>query len=457
MNASFSRKPSSPGAEAATMFRRSRGPRRPGEGRGGRSRRGLFAAPASPQWVQGNRIELLENGEAFFPRVFDAIRQARSEVLLETFILFEDKVGHTLREVLVEAARRGVFVTVLVDGYGSVDLSGPFLAELTEAGVHFKVFDPRPKLLGMRTNVFRRMHRKLLVVDGETAFVGGINFSADHLADFGPAAKQDYAIEVQGPIVAQIREFVRNGTKPRGKSKALERTKNDAPGTGDAEWPGSAECLFVVRDNEAHRTDIEQHYRIAVRAARRDLTIANAYFFPGYRLLRDLRNAARRGVRVRLILQGEPDMPIVKVGAHMLHDYLLGAGVEIYEYCERPLHGKVAVADDSWSTVGSSNLDPLSLSLNLEANLVIRDPHFNRVLRDRLDALVERHCRKVSARDTKPRPVWRIATTFIVFHFLRRFPAWAGWLPAHTPKLEKVGPGKQRLAETTDAHAREIG
>jgi len=456
MSGSFQRRSPSRGEDTPPATARERG-RRPAPGRrDDRHRRGMPAAPASQQWVPGNKIELLENGEAFFPRVFDAIRQARSEVLLETFILFEDKVGNTLRDVLVEAARRGVFVTVLVDGYGSVDLSDEFLASLTDAGVHFQVFDPRPKLLGMRTNVFRRMHRKLLVVDGETAFVGGINFSADHLADFGPSAKQDYAIEVRGPIVAQIRDFVRTGTMRREKTRRQARNGQGAR-AGETRNEGGADCLFVVRDNEAHRTDIEQHYRIAVRAARHDLTIANAYFFPGYRLLRDLRNAARRGVRVRLILQGEPDMPIVKVGARMLHDYLLGAGVRIYEYCERPLHGKVAVADDSWSTVGSSNLDPLSLSLNLEANLVIRDEQFNRVLRERLDTLVERYCREVSARDTRPRPIWRMATSFIVFHFLRRFPAWAGWLPAHTPKLEEVGPRKQRLAETADAHPRETG
>ncbi|MBX6316825.1 cardiolipin synthase ClsB [Pigmentiphaga sp.] len=455
MSSSFPRKPYSQEGSANGLFGRGRWRGWPRGEEAGRVR-GQSAAPASVQWTQGNAIALLENGEAFFPRVFEAISQARAEVLLETFILFDDKVGNALRNVLIDAARRGVYVSVLVDGYGSTDLPEEFLAGLIEAGVHFRVFDPRPKLLGMRTNVFRRLHRKLLVVDGETAFVGGINFSADHLADFGPSAKQDYAIEVRGPIVAQIRDFVRNGTVPRDKA----RRRAARPASPAKEQPlneAGAECLLVVRDNNAHRTDIEQHYRIAIRAAQREVTIANAYFFPGYRLLRDMRKAARRGVQVRLILQGEPDMPIVKVAAHMLHDYLLSAGVKIYEYCERPLHGKVAVVDDVWATVGSSNLDPLSLSLNLEANLIIRDPAFSRTLRERLDALVERHCREVSARDTRPRSRWRMATSFIVFHFLRRFPAWAGWLPAHAPRLEKVEPGPSRPTETPDAHSREIG
>ncbi|MGP1615739.1 MAG: phospholipase D-like domain-containing protein, partial [Pollutimonas bauzanensis] len=145
------------------------------------------------KWTSGNALELLENGEAFFPAVFDAIRKAERSVLLETFIIFEDKVGNELRQVLLEAARRGVQVEVTVDGYGSADLTPEFVQALTSAGAGFHVFDPRPKRMGMRTNLFRRLHRKIVVVDGVLAFVGGINFSADHLADFGPTAKQDYA------------------------------------------------------------------------------------------------------------------------------------------------------------------------------------------------------------------------------------------------------------------------
>src|SRR5690606_37234668 len=143
---------------------------------------------------------------------------------------------------------------------------------------------------------------------------------------------------------------------------------------------GEAAAIFVTRDNGRHRNDIEQHYLAAIRSARSEILIANAYFFPGYRLLRELRNAARRGVRVGLVLQGEPDMPMVRAASKLLYDYLLSAGVEIHEYCQRPLHGKVAIVDEDWSTVGSSNLDPLSLSLNLEANVVIRDRAFNACL-----------------------------------------------------------------------------
>ena len=198
---------------------------------------------------------------------------------------------------------------------------------------------------------------------------------------------------------------------------------------------GDAAAIFVTRDNRLHTTDIERHYRIAIRAARQRVVIANAYFFPGFRLLKEMRKAARRGVEVKLILQGEPDMAIVKTAANMLYHHLLSAGVQIFEYCERPLHGKVAVSDDEWATVGSSNLDPLSLSLNLEANVVIKDRAFNQHLSARLEHLIAHNCRQIVAADLVESNWWRGLRSFFVFHLLSRYPAWAGWLPAHTPRL----------------------
>jgi cardiolipin synthase len=386
-------------------------------------------------WQGNNRVELLENGEAYFPRVFEAMRLAKTEILLETFIVFEDKVGNELQEVLVAAAQRGVRISASLDGFGCGELSTGYLTALSEAGVRIQIFDPAPKHLGIRTNWFRRLHRKIVVVDGTIAFIGGINFSADHLADFGPEAKQDYSVEVQGPAVADIHHFalLQCGRPARAKywwQRRRQRRSELAFSDHDGQ------VRLVYRDNGEHPTDIEEVYRQVLRSAQRRVVIANAYFFPGYRLLREIRNAARRGVDVRLILQGQPDMLAAKLAARMTYDYLLKSGVQIYEYCDRPLHGKVALVDEDWSTVGSSNLDPLSLSLNLEANVLIRDRAFNRDLFKRLEDLSNNHCKVMSA-DKSPRGrVWHMTAGFLVFHFLRHFPAWAGWLPAHKPRLK---------------------
>ncbi|MEO6322970.1 MAG: cardiolipin synthase ClsB [Polaromonas sp.] len=422
-------------------------------------------------WVSGNLFHLLENGEAFFPRVFECIAAARQEVVLETFILFEDKVGLALHAALLQAASRGVQIDITIDGFGSPDLSPAFISALTQAGVRVHVFDPAPRLWGWRTNVFRRMHRKIVVVDGQRAFVGGINYSADHLADFGPTAKQDYAVEVQGPIVALIHAFVRDAlaegqrTAARSFGSHLRQRLSDRARRLSLGWraapepAGEAAAIFVTRDNRLHTTDIERHYRIAIRAARHRVVIANAYFFPGYRLLKEMRKAARRGVVVQLILQGEPDMAIVKIAASLLYHHLLTAGVQIFEYCERPLHGKVAVSDDEWSTVGSSNLDPLSLSLNLEANVIIKDRAFNQQLTARLEHLMQHNCKQIAAGDLVESNWWRVVRSFFVFHLLSRYPAWAGWLPAHAPRMvlatapgtDAEGTGAERISEAGPA------
>jgi cardiolipin synthase len=407
----------------------------------------------SRRWISGNKFTLLENGEEFFPRVFEVIAAAQREVLLETFILFEDKVGKGLHAALLAAAQRGVQIDMTIDGFGSPDLSEEFIATLTAAGVRVHVFDPALKLFGWRPNLFRRMHRKLVVVDGTRAFVGGINYSADHLADFGPEAKQDYAVEVEGPIVAQIHSFVHSNISEGKPGRRWFHWHPVRPSPASLPAAGDAEAMFVWRDNRRHTNDVERQYRLGIRLARRRLVIANAYFFPGYSFLKDLRKAARRGVEVSLILQGKPDMPIVRMAASMLYYDLLRAGVRIYEYRDRPLHGKVALVDDEWATVGSSNLDPLSLSLNLEANVIIRDRGFNRQLGEALERLMANSCARIEAKDLKESSMWRRVRSFFVFHFLRRYPAWAGWLPAHAPRLKSLRPssiaeGADRVTET---------
>jgi cardiolipin synthase A/B len=391
------------------------------------------------RWIEDNDIRLLENGEEFFPRVFACIANAQREVVVETFILFDDKVGLQLHEALLAAARRGVQVDVTVDGFGSCDLSDEFVVSLTQAGVRLHVFDPGTRVFGKRLNVLRRMHRKIAVIDGAVAFVGGINYSADHLADFGPQAKQDYAIEIRGPLVAEIHRFTHaalaQGQRYQRTRRWWRRRKDLRSTPDDQPQAGNAAAMFVVRDNTEHMSDIERHYRIAIRSARHRIVIANAYFFPGYRFIRELRRAARRGVDVRLILQGEPDMAIVKTAASMLYHHLLAAGVRIFEYRVRPLHGKVALMDDEWATVGSSNLDPLSLALNLEANVIIRDREFNRELAAKLDHLMRHSCHQIEREAVGELRGWQLLRSFLAYHFTRRYPGWAQWLPRHVPRL----------------------
>lgn len=402
------------------------------------SRRASSPVDAKAQWYDGNEVKLLINGEEFYPAVFSSIRNAKHQVLLETFIIAEDKVGKELQEALIIAARRGVQVEVMMDDYGTIDVSAGFIAEMIDAGVKVLAFDPRPRTLGMRTNMFRRLHRKIVVVDGEIAYIGGINFSAEHIAEFGDMAKQDYAVEVRGPIVTAIHAASSELLNEAGERDHKPRSKAFTPPQNPA--IGDARMRLAVRDNNHHTSDIEKLYLLGIRKATKRVVIANAYFFPGYRLLRALRNAARRGLEVTLILQGQPDMPWVSACSRLLYNYLLKEGVKIHEYCKRPLHGKVAVVDDEWATIGSSNLDPLSLAMNLEANLFIESRAFNQYLYEHLQTLSKEDCKPITLERVMRGYWWRVPIVFLSFHFLRYFPAIAGWLPAHSPKLKPVKP-----------------
>ena len=387
-------------------------------------------------WTRGNKLKLLENGEEFFPRVFEAIRSARQEVVLETFLWFEDAVGLKLLEALVHAAGNGARVQVTADGYGSPGFSPEFLKRLTDAGASIHSFDPRPTLFRIRTNILCRLHRKIVIVDGEIAFVGGINFTEEHVRTFGEQSKQDYAVEVTGPVVRDIHDYCRFGRDVHSGSWRrrwrywLRRFPREVMNPGEG-----AQVLFAIRDNEEHPTDIETLYRVGIRNARKSIVIVNAYFFPGWRFIRDLRRAAERGVDVLLVMQGKPDRPVSVGAAAILYNDLLSMGIRIVRYTERPLHAKVAVIDDRWSTVGSSNLDPLSLGLNLEANLFILDRDFNAALRRNLDELVRQSCEEVSAEGIPRKSLVRRMLLTLGYHVTRRMPTWWRHVPWHEQQV----------------------
>lgn len=406
----------------------------------------------SKHWREGNRVALLENGDELFPRMLHRIDQAKHEILLETFIWFDDPAGQKIKRALVDAAKRGVWISVLVDGYGSHYLPEDFIAELCEAGVRFHVHDPKPTWFRVRLNILKRMHRKIVVVDGKTAFIGGINISQSQVSDFGASFKQDYAVELRGPVVGDIRKFVQRAAQ----EYAPERLDFvDLPIVPEPEGDtGGVMVRFVTRDNDRHRSDIEQQFLHKMRKAKTHITIANPYFFPGYRMLRELRRAARRGVTVRLLVQGQLGSPLAMWAAKTLYDFLVESGVEVYEYWERQLHGKIAAIDDDWATVGSSNLDPLSLSLNLEANVFVIDREFNELLTERILHLMHgAKTRQINESWIYRRTMIKWFGSFVIYHLSRHFPRFAGWLPPIGPDGKSFA---DSAAQSQEEHQRDV-
>ena len=223
------------------------------------------------------------------------------------------------------------------------------------------------------------------------------------------------------PTLAPVRRRLNIG---RPVLRENSRTANPGAAAEQRPLPGNTDVAFVCRDNRRHRNDVERAYRMAIRTARDTVWIANAYFFPGYRLLRDLRRAASRGVTVHLILQSDPDVPIARTAGELLYESLMKDGVMIHEYCRREMHGKVAIVDDIWTTVGSTNLDPLSLSLNLEANVLIRDTEFAATLRRSLQHLIDNDCRQLKPHVLPRLTMWRYLMVSLAYHISRGFPRW---------------------------------
>lgn len=383
-----------------------------------------------PVFSAGNRVELLVNGETFFPRLIERIDAAQKEIIIETYILADDPIGNKLKDALKQAADRGVWVCLTVDSLGSCELSSSFIEELTGAGIVFQVYDPQPLSRSLRFKVLRRLHRKMVIIDGVYAFIGGMNISHDQMLEFGAEAKQDYSAEVQGPVVKDIRSLALT-IIPDREPDIVDKS------SGKDKRTGASSVALVFRDNHHHRRDIERAYLSAIRAARVRIWIANAYFFPSYRFIWALRRARRKGVDVRLIMQGSPDVPIALMAVRALYEKFIRSGVKIYEYKVRQLHAKIAVVDDQWSTIGSSNLDPVSLVFNLEANLLVQDRDFNQCLANQLQTLQDQS-ELITQEWVKRRGWLLLVKDFVMYQVLRRFPAVGGLIPSYTPEVLKV-------------------
>ena len=355
----------------------------------------------------GHQLRLIEGGQAYFESLVQALAQAQTRVLLETYIFDFHGAALLVAEALEQAAVRGVRVCLLVDGVGTSHVPAQWQQRFDVAGVEWRVYSPLGTLGLLIPSRWRRLHRKLCVVDGQIAFCGGINILDDwHDPHHGPLSQPrlDFAVSVQGELVSHIEETMSQlwwrlqsveSVRRHQIPQAIRLFKTGGlslPWQCDALVPkggvASSRAGLLLRDNLLHRGKIERAYLKAIGSARHEVLIASAYFLPGRRLRQALVHAAQRGVRVRLLLQGRYEYFMQYHAAKPVYGTLLAAGVEIYEYVPSFLHAKVAVVDPDndrpWATVGSSNLDPLSLLLAREANVVVADRDFAQGLHRRL-------------------------------------------------------------------------
>lgn len=379
--------------------------------------------------LPGNRVTLLRNGTEFFPALERAIDLAQYEILLETYIFEPDAVGLRIKDALARAVQRGVIVCVLLDGFGSKDLSRDFIHDMQETGIQVLYFRPKISPWTLKRNRLRRLHRKLAVVDGKIGFVGGINIIDDLNTPDHIPPRIDYAASIEGPVVLPMHATMRRMWR-RVAWTALRQVRLGKL-HADTSSSGSMRAAFVKRDNALHRRAIERAYLSAIRLAREEIIIANAYFLPGRRFRQALLAASRRGVRVVLLLQARVEYVLVDYATRALYGQLLNGGVEIYEYHTSFMHSKVAVIDGHWATVGSSNIDPFSLLLSHEANIVVNDTGFARELRDDLQRSIDNGAHRVAQQDWKKAPVFRRFFAWVAYGCVRFMLGVIGYSKAH--------------------------
>jgi cardiolipin synthase len=381
----------------------------------------------APEFLAGNRLTLLNSGADYFPALIGAISEAQREVHIESYIFEDDDTGRAVAEALANAARRGVIVRVLVDGFGAPGFADRLQPMLIGAGVQAMVYRPEVARFLLRRHRLRRLHRKLAMIDGAIAFVGGINVIDDLNTPQRLPPRYDYAVRVEGPLLAPIQQALQRVWEGVLWARLNRRYRLPRSSLPKPQAVGAQTAAFLLRDNIRHRRDIEQAYLKAIAAATEDIILANAYFLPGRRFRRALYDAARRGVRVVLLLQGRIEYRLLHYATQALYGKLLAAGIRIFEYERSFLHAKVAVIDRYWATVGSSNIDPFSLLLAREANVVVLDPGFADELRRSLRQAMEIGARELPVDRWQQLPWPSRILRWASYNLLRMFVGMAGY------------------------------
>ena len=381
----------------------------------------------APEFHPGNRLRLLNSGAEHFPALLTAIGEAEREVHLETYIFEDDQTGRAVAAALAAAARRGVDVRVLVDGFGAPGFAEQQQPGLLAAGVQVLVYRPEIARFRLRRHRLRRLHRKLALIDGRVAFVGGINVIDDFNSPHRSSPRYDYAVRVEGPLLVPIQRALRRLWEVVLWARLNRRYRLTRLIEASGAARGDQTAAFLVRDNLRHRHDIERAYLDAIGAAREEIVLANAYFLPGRRFRRALRAAAGRGVRVTILLQGLVEYRLLHYATQALYGNLLAAGIRIFEYQRSFLHAKVAVIDRHWATVGSSNIDPFSLLLAREANVVVLDRRFAEELEQSLAAAIRDGARELPADSWQRRPWYSRLLRRASYGLLRIFVGISGY------------------------------
>ena len=344
------------------------------------------------EYSQHNMVKLLRGGKAYFDALFELIDNAKNSIQLQVYILEEDATGTELANNLIVAANRGVKVQVLVDGYASRNLSSNYIKRMTKNNIQFRHFEPLWKC--EKFYFGRRLHHKILVADGIYALVGGINISDRYNDTMENSAWLDWAIKVKGEAAYELHKICNQFYAKKETEKiVLERTLLMETNNINNNIP------VRIRRNDwvKNKNDISATYMQIFKSAKNEIIIMSSYFLPGSFFKKNILKALERGVTVKLILAGISDIGISKYAEKYLYRWAIRHGIEIYEYKTNILHGKIAVCDNKFVTVGSYNINDISALASVELNLDINDEKFATNVTQTLSKIINKECVKINS------------------------------------------------------------
>jgi cardiolipin synthase len=347
----------------------------------------------------GNQVDLLVDGAEAYPAMLEAIAAAKKTILMASYIFNGDRAGQMFAEALADRARSGVAVYLIVDGLGTLQVPGEFFEELSQSGVVILEYRP-PAPWRRGWGLLRRDHRKVLVVDGEVGFTGGLNVGSEWLPlEAGGQGWHDIHARIRGPAVRELAKLIVSTWAIHGG--VILDARRFLPAV---EAVGTTYSSIIGSRERKKRKVIRQSYLHAIRHARDYIFIANAYFLPGRGFRRALRNAVRRGVDVRVMVPARGDILPVQLASQALYGSLLRAGIKVFLWKQAVLHAKTAVIDDQWATVGSFNIDHRSWAMNLEVNVNVVGSELAGQLRQVFEADQGR-CEQLTRRKWRRRPL----------------------------------------------------
>jgi cardiolipin synthase len=379
-------------------------------------------------FVGGNQIELLRNGEEYFPALELAIKEAKHDIHLQVYIYQADVIGHRIAIALKNAANRGINVNVLLDGFGCKYLSRTFVEGLKQAGVQVMFYSPNISPWTLKKRRLRRLHHKIVVIDEQVGFVGGINIIDDYDVPNSEPPRIDYAVRIEGTLLPALYSIAQKlwhriawlHFKSMNEVPVKSAMHTEQHLNNHLQHNNGIKAALVLRDNVLHRHDIENAYLEAISHAKSEIIIANAYFVPGRKFRLALLDAANRGVKVKLLLQGRLEY-FIMFATHAFYSEFLKNGIEIYEYRKSFMHSKVAVIDRHWATVGSSNIDPFSLLLARETNVFVKDTAFATELQSDIETVIQDGADLIKTEHWAQSNIFKRFSSWIAYGLVRFF------------------------------------